>query len=383
MKNILLLIVIFLLLSVLISGCEQRESTTPNGRKIKIGIIGPLSGPYLAQGKSGLEGIRAAIKVKPLLEDGTAVELVVEDDKDEAVRTIAALKKLTEVDKVTAVLVFSDSGSVLALEPFVDRYETPVMAILATHPDISKKSKYVTQLCFDDIFQGSVAALFVRDELLIEKVAIIDNPDSPYSSRLAAEFRQQFVATGGKITEIVRISDEVDDLSAIMNNLRIQHTQLLYTPVKAECLFRIVRATREIGWHPKMMSSDGLLATVMSRYQDDLVLLDGLMATEFFGYRIAYNEYEKSLRQAYASLFKHPPTTYSALGSEAYAILCDALNRCKDPGNRREINNKLHQTTDFDGISGKVSITAEGKAQRALYVDEIENGQLKVIVKVY
>ena len=126
MKNILLLIVIFLLLSVLISGCEQRESTTPNGRKIKIGIIGPLSGPYLAQGKSGLEGIRAAIKVKPLLEDGTAVELVVEDDKDEAVRTIAALKKLTEVDKVTAVLVFPTAAQFWLWSPLLIAMKLPL-----------------------------------------------------------------------------------------------------------------------------------------------------------------------------------------------------------------------------------------------------------------
>ena len=383
MKKNLLLFAVFLLLPVLLSSCEQRESTTPNGTKIKIGIIGPLSGPYLAQGKSGIEGIRAAIKIKPLLKDGTAIELVVEDDRDEAARTITALKKLTEVDKVAAVLVFSDSGSVLALEPFVDRCETPVMAILATHPDISKKSKYMTQLCFDDVFQGAVAALFVRDELLIEKVAVIDNPENPYSSRLATEFRQQFTAAGGKISKIVLISDEVDDLSAIMDNLRAEHTQLLYMPVKAECLIRVVKATREIGWHPKMMSGDGFLATVLSRFRDDLVLLNGVMATELFGYRVLDTDYEKRLRQAYASLFKHQPTTYSALGAEAYAILCDALNRCNDPENRHEINDKLHQTTDFDGISGKVSITADGKARRALYVDKIENSHLKVIVKVY
>jgi branched-chain amino acid transport system substrate-binding protein len=381
-KNILLIAVFFLLL-VLISACEQSEPIAPSGKKIRIGIIGPLSGPFLAQGRSGLEGVKTAIKVQPLLKDGSAIEFFVEDDKGEPVRTIAAMKKLVEVDKVAAVLVFSDSGSVLALEPFVNRYKTPVLVVLATHPDISKKSKYVTQLCFDDVFQGSVAALFVRDELLIEKVAIVDNSENPYSIRLATEFRQQFTAAGGKITEVVHISDEVDDLSAIMENLQIKHTQLIYMPVKAECLIRVVKAVREIGWHPKMMSSDGLLATVLSRFRDDLVLLNGLMATEFFGNRITETGFAMRLKNVYESLFKHPPTTHSALGAEAYGILCDALNRCSEPENRQEINDRLRQTTNFDGLSGKISITASGKTERPLFVDTVENGRLKVIVKVY
>lgn len=384
MKKIILLIsVIFLLLS-LSSGCERTEPIVPSGKKIRIGVIGPFSGDFLAQGKNGLEGIKAAQKVQPLLRSGAAIEFLVEDDKDKPALTIAALRKLTETDNVAAVLVFSDSASVLALEPFVDRFKTPVVAVLATHPDISKKSKYMTQFCFDDVFQGTVAALFVRDELLIDKVAIVDNPDNPYSIRLAAEFRQKFVAAGGLITEIVHISDEVDDLSAIMENLRIKETQLLYMPVKSKCLINMIKSSREIGWHPKIMSADGLLASVLSTYRDDLKLLEGLMATEFFGGKVdVLSDYGKGLKKAYASLFKHPATSYSALGAESYAILYDVLNRCSDPENRQEINEKLRQTTDFDGISGKISITAQGKAKRPLFVDVIKNGKLEVIVKVY
>ena len=383
MKKIILLTTVFLLLLSLISGCERTEPIVPSGKKIRIGMIGPFSGDFSAQGKNGLEGLKAAQKIQPLLRDGAVIEFLVEDDQDKVKLTIAALKKLTTTDNVAAVLVFSDSASVLALEPFVDRFKTPVIAVLATHPDISKKSKYTTQFCFDDVFQGTVAALFVRDELLIDKVAIVDNPDNPYSTRLAAEFRQKFVAAGGLITKIVHISDEVDDLSAIMENLRVKKTQLLYMPVKAKCLINIIKSSREIGWRPKIMSADGLLASVLSAYHDDLKLLEGLMATEFFSGKLAGTDYENRLRKAYASLFKHPATSYSALGAEAYAILCDALNRCSDPENRQEINEKIRQTTDFDSISGKISITAQGKAKRPLFVDTIKNGKLEVIVKVY
>lgn len=383
-KNLLLTIIIVVILSsFMFAGFESKQQIVASGKKIKIGIIGPMSGTFAAQGMNGFEGIQAAQKVQPLLNDGTAIEFLVEDDKDEVILTIAALKKLAETDKVSAILVFSDSSSMLALEPFADHYKTPVMATLATHPDISKKSKYVTQLCFDDIFQGTVAALFVRDELLVEKVAIIDNPDNPYSTRLASEFRKKFIATGGEITEIVNISDGVDDLPAIMDSLRLKKTQLLYMPVKAKCLFNVIKANQKIKWHPQLMSGDGLLASALITFKDDIGLLDGLMATEFFGDKDADTDHEIRLKKAYASLFNHPPSTYSALGAEAYGILCDTLNRCSDPGNRQEFSEKVRQTTDFKGISGKISISATGKAKRALFVDKIENGHLLEIVKVY
>ena len=381
-KNILTITILLLLLSLLV-GCDQQRSIVASGKKIKIGVIGPMSGTFATQGKSGFEGLQAAQTLQLLLNDGAAIEFLVEDDQNDPTRTIAALEKLAETEKVAAILVFSDSGSVLALEPFADRYKTPVIVILATHPDISKKSKYVTQFCFDDVFQGSVAALFVRDELLIEKVAIIENLENPYSARLASEFRQKFVATGGLITEIFNISDDVDDLPAIMDNLRLKKTQLLYMPIKAKSLFNIIKANREIEWNPKMMSGDGLLASALMTFTDDLSSLNGLMATEFFGDRIADSDYEKRLKKAHASLFDHPPTTYSGLGAEAYGLLHSALNRCSDPDNRQEINEKIRQTTDFEGISGKISITAAGKAKRSLFVDVIKDGHLQEIVKVY
>lgn len=380
--SLIISIFVFLLLWLSLAH-EASDKILPSGKRIRVGMIGPLSGSFSAKGKNGLEGLKAALKVQPLLRNGAAIEFLIEDDRGEPTQTMVALKKLVEIDQVAAVLVFSDSASVLALEPVVDRLKTPVIAILATHPEVSKHSEYVTQFCFDDVFQGTVAALFVRDELLIKRVAIFANPDNPYSARLAAEFRQKFVATGGQITALVEISDEVDDLSAIMGNLRIQNSQLIYLPVQAECVTLVVKAARGIGWHPKMMGSDGLLATVITKHRDQLELLNGLMATDFFSQTRPATLHAKRLKKAYSSLYRHSPTSYSILGAEAYAVLYDTMNRCFEPGNRQEIQAKLRQITDFAGLAGNISITAEGKTERPLFINVIKGERLVPIVKVF
>ena len=53
-----------------------------------------------------------------------------------------------------------------------EKYKIPVLVVLATHPDITKISGYVDQSCFDNVLQGKLSALYVRDELRIEKAAV-------------------------------------------------------------------------------------------------------------------------------------------------------------------------------------------------------------------
>ncbi len=206
-------------LSILISfvfwlgGCDQKPSIEPSGKTIKIGIIAPLSGPDHIKGKEGLRGMQFAMQLQPYLQNGDRIELVAEDDRNDPALTVQLLKKLVEKDKVSAIITFSTSDPVLAMAKVADDYKTPILAAIATHPDITTHNGFISQLCFDDHFQGTTAALFVRDELLIDKVAVFINPDSAYSRDLAAKFESKFKSIGGEITDTIRLAEETADLS--------------------------------------------------------------------------------------------------------------------------------------------------------------------------
>ena len=43
----------------------------------------------------------------------------------------------------------------------------------------------------------------------------------------------------------------------------------------------------------------------------------------------------------------------------------------------------LRDTVDFEGLFGTISITAEGKAERPLFVNVFKDQHLKFLVKVY
>lgn len=374
---------IFIGAIVLFCGCDQPPVIESSGKNIKIGVIGPFSGSNMAKGNSGLEGIKTAMAMHPLLRNGDGVELVVEDDKNEPELTLYALKKLIEKDGVAGIIILSDSGPVLKIGPLADIHRMPVLAALATHPDTTNQRDFVSQLCFDDNFQGTVAALFVMDELIIEKVAIFSNPENAYSSFLAARFANKFKSIGGEITESIVLRNDTTDYSSILSSIHRKKTELLYLPLGAEEVLQIAKALEEMDWKPEMLGSDGLLTTMLTQYKEYSGLLEGMLSTDFFNRRMPLTSFGKKALKKYRSLYDNPPNSYSVMGGEGYALMFNAIDRCKDPNDRECINRMIRNTVDFTGITGKITIKPNGKATRPLVVNVIKEGKLEFVVKVY
>ena len=74
MKTYFLLFII-LFVFVVAAGCEKPQKKTAAGSSVKIGIIGPMSGPDKEWGKSCLDGIKTALKLQPVLDNCNVIEI--------------------------------------------------------------------------------------------------------------------------------------------------------------------------------------------------------------------------------------------------------------------------------------------------------------------
>lgn len=362
------------------AGCDQAPApTTPSGKTIKVGLIAPLSGPDQAKGQEGLTGVEAVLKMTPLLQNGDKIELVIEDDQNDPRRAVNLFKKLVLEHQASAIVILSSSGPVLALASIADTYQTPILAAHATHPAITQNNGYVSQACFDDRFQGAVAALYVRDELLLDQVAVFSNPDSNYSSNLATEFERKFTDIGGRVIDQIFITENSEGLIQKLQELHNTGTELLYLPIRAADVIRIIKHTQKLNWHPQLMGSDGFLATIIFQYPDALPLLNGMLATDFFHNDMPLSPFGKEVKPHIKGL----KTSYGALGIEAFAILLNAMNNCDPPGDKACINHRIRTTESFTGVLGNISIDANGRAARPLVINTIEEGRMRFVVKVY
>ncbi|MGW8161764.1 MAG: ABC transporter substrate-binding protein [Desulfobulbales bacterium] len=375
---------IFFLICFIICGCKKQEAgISPSGNSVRIGVIAPMSGPGKESGDNALLGIRTALQLQPYLTNGDKIELVIKDNRGTPEQTLSVLEKLSSEGDVACVLLMAKSDAVLAVAPVANKLKIPILALIATHPDITKNNSYISQLGFDDNFQGTVAALYVRDEMLINRVAVFSDPGNAHYSLLANEFIRKFSAVGGTIIEHVTTGPDKGDLPKILDKLKNNDVQLLYLAVQPKQVISIAQTAYSIRWKPKFFGSDGMTSSILLQHSDDAGLINGMMETDFYSAAMPTTEFGRKAVAIFKKSFSAIETSYAGLGCEGASILLNALNRCYNKTNRACVNHMLRNTEGFEGLFGRISIHEDGKAERPIFVNTIEDQQMKSLVKVY
>jgi branched-chain amino acid transport system substrate-binding protein len=384
-RHIRVILIIFLIfgLGACRSGKDPKSNIQPSGKLIHIGIIAPLSGKDDPKGKDGLKGIQFMLHRRPLLNNGSKIKIQVEDDQGKPELSVTAFKKLVEKNRVSAILILSDSDCVLEINKIVDSYRTPVIATIASHPMIAESKQYMNQLCIDNNFQGKFAAVYVRDELLATRGAVFIDVNSEYSVSLADVFKENFIKLGGEIEEFFLTSGREEEIKDALQFLKQVETEVIYMPLPAEQFLLISRLLAEMNWEPIRFGRDGLLATVLSRYSDQKNLINGVIGIDFYSTDAGRFALNRSLVRTYAKLFDSEPNTYTIAGAESIALLMDAMNRAKSGDTQGEINQQIRKTKNFMGFNGRVTIDSKGKSQRPLIINTIEHDKLKFVVRVH
>lgn len=370
---------------VLFGGCSKHMDQEPSGRTVRIGVIAPLTGPQAEIGKSGLLGVEIAQIVMPLLSNGDALEFVVEDNKSLPEETQAAMARLAAKD-VVAVLLLSPSNQALALTDETAAYGIPIIATVATHPDITKVNQHMVQLCFDDVFQGSVAAMYLRDELFLQRAVVISDPRDPHSSRLASTFIKKFTAAGGEMVDQETVHMLGTNVQHRLRMFEEQSAEILYLPLRAGQVLDIARSVRRSSWNPIMMVGDGLLAEILLEYPQDLRTVDGVLATDVHGHAEPVSAIGREIYKVYKDQVGATDTkgsSFTVLASEGVQVLHAAMGAAGPPYDASVMLREISQIRGLEGYAGFISIGQDRKAIRPVFVNTLSKGKHTFIVKVY
>ncbi|WP_319549230.1 ABC transporter substrate-binding protein [Desulfogranum marinum] len=372
-----LIAIVFLLWS-----CDSTPPPiTPSGTSVKIAVIGSFSGDDSHMGESGLRGVKTALAIQPLLTNGDKIELVTLDDASSPSSIERIIKELV-TEKFAAILLLSRSEIALELVASIKTINLPVIATVATHPDLTSDNDLFIQLSFDDNFQGTVAAMFARDELLAERAAVFSQPASPHSKHLADTFIRTFENAGGKLIAHTKLGDTPVDLPATLEWLSQQKADIIYLPVQTEVLLNLAKTAQQIDWAVQAIGSDGLLSHFLLTQKEHIDLIDGIMATDVYSSEILVTETGKKAIATYDSLFDDAGTTFAALGIEGMTLLGKAMNTCPELADSQCLLDTLHSGITFEGMMTTITITSDGKAVRPVYINGIQDGRLIFIAKV-
>ena len=196
---------------------------------IKIGVYLPLTGQNAFGGQLELEGIQLAHKLKPTVLD-RPVELVVVDNKSDKVEAANAVKRLTEHEKVLAIIGTYGSSLAMAGGEVAERAKVPVIGTSCTNPLVTQGKKYYFRACFIDPYQGAAAATYAYKNLGYKKAAVLTDVANDYAVGLSNFFKKTFKKIGGELVADMKYSSGDQDFTAQLTELISKKPDIVFMP---------------------------------------------------------------------------------------------------------------------------------------------------------
>ena len=374
-----------LLLLLMLTGlaaCEQPSAPEPSGEVYRVSYAAFVEEGETLERDDVLEGILTANAADPYLDNGDRLEIVYRKQAAPLRQAEEQLQLYAEDSAVSILLLGSGSRIALQLKDRIESLELPTLAVTATHPDVVSEAEFMSQLGFDDQKQARAAALFVRDELLINRVAVVFDENNPHSGYLAQEFRTKFEMTGGRV-EGFQLQSDLDVLT--LEEWRDRGARFIYMPLSAAGVLDVYAKLDSIGWSPVVMAADGVLATVSREFPNRWIELQGMYVTEFYTHSddsTYMARFVEDVADAYKQAYGDEVNTLTVLGVEAYYSVLDSVNECPDRSNRSCVNKALRSGEVRLGVMSRYSIQRDGKTQRPIYINRIIDDTLELVVKV-
>jgi branched-chain amino acid transport system substrate-binding protein len=228
------------------------------GNPVKLGVVGPRTGPAAATGKAFEEGIALALAHinaaggvlrKPL-------EVVFDDTEGGPEKAVSAFEKLATRDKVSIVVGESHSSSALAEIEMANRYKVPLIICEAWHDDITKKN-------YKWVFRAGPAnsgvvdfyiAPFVKDDDF-KKVAIV-RENSEWGVGIADRTETNLQKLGVPFSTM-KVEREAEDFYTELKKIKREKPDIVLAYIYGTGLHWFVAQALEVGLSPKCLILDG------------------------------------------------------------------------------------------------------------------------------
>jgi branched-chain amino acid transport system substrate-binding protein len=351
------------------------ESTGGGNAEVAIGHYGSMTGQIAHYGQDTDKAIRLATDEQNAAGGvlGKKIKVVTLDTRGDSTEAANAVSRLIDVEKVVAVLGEVASSLSLAGGRVAQRRKIPMITPSSTNPQVTEVGDYIFRVCFIDPFQGKVMAKFARENLKLEKVAIIKDVKNDYSIGLADAFKVAFTAAGGTVLDEQSYSQGDTDFSAQVTAIKNSESQGIFVPGYYAEVGAIARTAKRLGVDLPMLGGDGWDAPDLFKIGGDAV--EGHYYSNHFAQDVATDKAKKFITD-FEKKYSSKPTGLAALGYDAAQVLFQAITTAKsfDPAAMRDA---IAATKDFDGVTGKITLNDKRDAVKSAVVLKIQGGQAR------
>ncbi len=194
---------------------------------VKVGVIGPLSGPNALYGQNFRWGLEAFVEANGATREGHEIEFVYRDlPSVDPARARSLAQELIVSDGVRYLTGIYFTPNALAIAPLLEEADVPLVVLNAATSSITQASPLVVRTSFT-MWQNTVPAAKVAAEQGSRRAIVVV---SDYGPGVDAEtaFRATFEAAGGEVVEAVRIPLSTTDFNPVALRIRESGADLAF-----------------------------------------------------------------------------------------------------------------------------------------------------------
>ncbi len=341
---------------------QTAETEGANTAAIKIGGIGPTSGPAAIYGQATQHGAEIAVEEINAL-GGIQFELNWQDDEHDPEKSVNAYNTLKDWGMQVLVGTTTTGPSVaVSAETNADRiFElTPSASsvdVIGGQTDGIPRKDNVFQMCFTDPNQGVASAQYISEQGLGSKIAVIYNNGDAYSTGIYNKFAAEAENVGLEIVSVTTFTDDTaNDFSVQLNDAKNAGADLVFLPIYYTPASLILAQANDMGYAPKFFGVDGMDG-ILTMEGFDTTLAEGVMLLTPFN-ADATDEKTVSFVQKYQERYGDIPNQFAADAYDCVYAIYEAVQATGITADlsAAEICDKLIEAFNgdftFDGITG-------------------------------
>ncbi len=347
----------YILVAVLVLAVAAISLTAAAADTIKLGLVGPMTGPVAAYGEGVRDG--AILAVEQINASGGVlgkqIELVILDTQGDAQQTNILVNRLIQREQIVGLI-----GPVITTEavvggPICQRFGVPMITPTATAVEVTLVGDYVFRVCYTDDYQ-SIAAVNYMHQQGIKKAGVLYKVGDTYSEGLKNVFVDAFRKLGGEVIDVAYNLGDTD-FSAQLSTLKSFGAEGVFCPFYYDDAILVTRQAAAMGFAPLFVGPDGWDAPELLDQAGDAAL--GATMTTHYSPTDTRPMVQQYLKD-YQERFGRFPIVLSALGYDAARLMIDAIERAGSL-DRRVIRDAIAATEGFDGVTGNsISLDANG-----------------------
>lgn len=358
-----------------INGYSESSSQSP----YKLGWIGSLTGPLQKYGANqaallAVEDINAAGGVL-----GKPLELVQEDTQSKGVNAVTAFRKLRSLYGIKFIVGGHATPETLPIAPLTRDQEVLTVAAITGSPKFTGISPHAIRITANSTIAGNLMARHAYESAKFRRVAVFVE-ETDYAVPVAEEFQKIFQASGGIIPFFDTFQSKETDFRSFLTKIQNQKVDALYLGTQGpDTASLLVEQMRELGLHIPIYGNEQVGSARLSHPE---------AASHFAGIIFAEPLFDKTTPKTHDFIERYksryhvqdlPLGIFTAEAYDAVRLLAEAISRCGD--DVEKVRACLVATRNYPGVSGPVTIGADGDGQRTYVLKRIDTDGNAAIVQ--